>query len=354
MMNLKYLCSAALVVGISGPALAESLDRNELPLEMLFENGNAVRFSFTYTSPDASAAPVGGTGSVLNSYFTAGFAYKREINDRMDLGLFINQPYGADSGYTGGFLDGFQIDAQSNEIAAVLKYGFENNVSVYGGLRIVQSEFNLDLPAVFVPPSGYSLESGKDVGYGFLVGAAIEFPERAARIGLTYSSKVKHEFDSTEFGTMAFGKSEAELPQSVKLDARVALNSKTLLFGGIKWSDYSEFDVFAPGYAALVTPGSVIDYQEDSIDAFVGLGRKINDEWSVFGVASWTKKDDRQSSLRPYNGKVALALGAVYETGQFKITGGVQYEEYGDATTLLASYSGSNSINPFIQIGYSF
>ena len=353
-MNWKYYCSAALIVGINGPAMAESLDRNVLPLEMLFENGNSVRFSYKYTDPDASASPVGGEGSVLDSYSTIGFAYKQELGERMDIGVFINQPYGADSSYSGGFLDGFKIEAESNEVAVVLKYKFDNNVSIYGGPRIVQTEINLDLPAAFVPPVGYSFESGNDIGYGYLIGAAIEFPERAARIGITYSSKVKHSFDSEEFGTDAFGKSDTELPQSVRIDGRIALNSKTLLFGGWKWSDYSEFDVFAPGFDAIVGPGSVIDYEEDSIEAFVGLGRNINDEWSVFGIAGWTKKDDRASSLRPYDGKQTLALGAVYESGQIKITGGVQYEKYGDADTVFASYKDGDSINPFLQIGYSF
>lgn len=353
-MEWKHCCGVALVVGMSGPAFAESLGRNELPLEMLWDSGSSVRLSFTHTKPDASASPVGGSGDVLNSYSTFGFAYKQDLNDRMDLALFVNQPYGADSGYSGGFLDGFNIDLQSNEVAGVLKYKFDNNVSIYGGLRAVQTEVNLNLPAAFVPPGGYALASGKDLGFGYLIGAAIEFPERAARVSITYSSKVKHSFDSTEFGSTAFGQSEAELPQSIKLDARMALNSKTLIFGSVKWSDYSEFDIFAPGYAALATPGSVIDYQEDSIDAFLGLGRSLNDEWSVFGIASWTKKDDRASSLRPYDGKVALALGAVYESGQIKVTGGVQYEKYGDATTAFASYSGSSSVNPFLQIGYSF
>lgn len=353
-MNWKYCCSAALVVGLSGPALAESLDRNALPLDMLWESGNSVRLSFTFPKPDVSASPVGGSGSVLNSYVTYGFAYKQELNDRLDLGLFVNQPYGADGGYTGGFLDGYSLDVQSSEIAAVLKYKFDNNVSVYGGLRAVKTELDLTLPGSLVP-GGYTLNTGSDIGFGYLVGAAIEFPERAARVGLTYHSKIKHSFDSTEFGTTTFGQTEATLPQSLTLDGRTALNSKTLLFGSLKWADYSEFDVAAPGFGTLVVPGtSVIDYSTDSITANIGLGRKINDEWSVFGILDWTKSDGKASSLRPYDGATALTLGANYETGQIKVTGGVQYKKFRDATTALASYSGSSAVTPFLQIGYSF
>ena len=151
-----------------------------------------------------------------------------------------------------------------------------------------------------------------------------------------------------------FGKTEATMPQSVALDGRMALNSNTLVFGGLKWADYSEFDVAAPGFASLVAPGSVIDYTTDSITANIGFGRKINDEWSIFGILDWTKKDDKASSLRPYDGAIGLALGANYETGQVKVTGGVQYKKFGDANTGIATYEGSTAVTPFLQIGYSF
>jgi long-chain fatty acid transport protein len=352
-VNWKFYCSVALVVGMNGSAFAESLDRNALPLDMLWDRGNSVRLSFTFPNPDVSASPLGGSGSVLNSYITYGFAYKQELNDRLDLGLYVNQPYGADGGYIGGFLDGYSLNAQSSEIAAVLKYKFDNNVSIYGGLRSVRTELDLTLPGTIVP-GGYTLNTGSDVGFGYLIGVAMEIPERAARVGLTYQSKVKHSFDSTEFGTEAFGQTEAKLPQSLTLDGRVALNSKTLLFGSIKWADYSEFDVAAPGFSVLVVPGSVINYTTDSVIANIGLGRRLNDEWSVFGIMDWTKSDGKASALRPYDGATALTFGANYETGQIKVTGGVQYKKFGDAVVSAASYAGSTAVTPFLQIGYSF
>ena len=354
-MKLKHALGAAIVAAISGSAQAESLNRNSLPLDILWESGSTLQFSLTAANPKVSAAPAGGTGSVLKPYTTLGFAYKQQLNDKLALAVFVNQPFGALGEYNGGPLNGYSIDWKSNEIAAVLKLKFDNNVSVYGGLRAVQSELNLALPAAIVPPGGYKLATGADVGFGYLVGAAYEMPERGLRVGLTYNSSIAHEFNSSEFGTKAFGKTKATLPQSVTLDAQMALNSKTLLFGSVQWSEYSKFDVKAPGFATLVVPGaSVIDYKKDSLNAEIGLGRKINDEWSVFGIVDWTSKDGQASRLRPYDGAVGLALGGVYESGQIKVTGGVQFKKFGDATVGTSTYTGSTAVTPFVSVGYSF
>jgi len=349
-MNWNYLCSAAAVAALSGPAFAESLDRNALPLDMLWESGNSVRFSFTQPNPSVSAVPAGGTGSVLSKYTTAGFAYKRELNDRVDFGVFLNEPYGADGSSTGDTAGGRTLSVNSMELAAVVKYKFDNNVSVYGGLRAVETSIDMALPDA----GGYSLKADKDYGFGLLAGVAKEIPERGMRFGVTYHSKVKHSFDSIEFGA-APGTTTATMPQSLTIDGRMALNSSTLLFGSAKWADYSEFNLFAPTFAAAVVPGaSVINYTKDSITANMGLGRKINDEWSVFGIVDWTKKDGRETTLRPTDGGTGLTLGANYASGQIKITGGVQYKRFSDVTIGGANYTGGTALTPFLQVGYSF
>lgn len=351
-MKWNYLCSAAAVAALSGPAFAESLDRNALPLDMLWESGNSVRFSFTQPNPSVSAVPAGGTGSVLSKYTTAGFAYKRELNDRVDFGVFLNEPYGADGSSTGDTAGGRTLSVNSMELAAVVKYKFDNNVSVYGGLRAVETSIDMALPDVAPLAYGgltYLLKADKDYGIGFLAGVAKEIPERGMRFGITYHSKVKHSFDSTEFGVVP-STTTATMPQSLTVDGRMALNSKTLLFGSAKWADYSEFILNSPALGGA----PVINYGKDSITANIGLGRKINDEWSVFSIVDWTKKDNGESTLRPTDGGTGLTLGANYSSGQIKITGGVQYKRFSDVTIGGANYTGGTALTPFLQVGYSF
>ena len=348
-MKLKITTSAAILGALTSPALAGSLERNNMPVDLLFDSGNVLQFSYTAPRPNLSAAPFGSTGSVLNDFSTLGFAFKTDLSDDLAMGVFFNQPFGADNGYESGTLAGYAIDFVSNEIAVVLSYQMNPNLSFHGGLRSVQSELDLSMP-----PYGYTLQSGSDTGFGYLLGASYVVPERGARMTLTYQSSVKHTFDSTEFGSTAFGETEAELPQSLKLDGEIALSSNTLLFGSAKWSDYSNFDVAAPGFSALVAPGSVIDYQEDNINVSIGLGRSINDEWSVFGVLDAQLSDGEQTELRPYDGSQAVTLGARYSSGQFEVTAGAQYRQFGDSIVSGATFSGNHAVSPFVTVGYSF
>ena len=349
-MKLKITTSAAILGALTSPALAGSLERNNMPVDLLFDSGNVLQFSYTAPRPNLSAAPFGSTGSVLNDFSTLGFAFKTDLNDDLAIGVFFNQPFGADNGYESGPVAGYAIDFVSNEIAVVLSYQMNPNLSFHGGLRAVQSELNLSVP----PAGGYTLQSGSDTGFGYLLGASYVVPERGARMTLTYQSSVKHTFDSTEFGSTAFGETEAELPQSLKLDGEIALSSNTLLFGSVKWSDYSNFDVAAPGFSALVAPGSVIDYQEDNINVSIGLGRSINDEWSVFGILDAQLSDGEQTALRPYDGSQAVTLGARYSSGQFEVTAGAQYRQLGDSIVSGATFSGNHAVSPFVTVGYSF
>jgi len=353
-MKLKITTSAVILGAVATTASAGSLERNNMPIELLFDSGNVVQFSYTAPNLNLSAAPTStptspSTGSVLNDFTTLGLAFKTDINDDLALGVFFNQPFGADNGYEGGFVSGLAIDFQSNELAAVLSYQMNQNLSLHGGLRVVESELNQS-----IPPASYTLETGSDLGFGYLLGASYVVPERGARVTLTYQSSVKHSFESTEFGSTTFGNTETELPQSLKLDGEIALNSNTLLFGSVKWSDYSNFDVAAPGYMDIVDPVSVIDYNEDNINVSVGLGRSINDEWSGFGILEAQLADGEPNVLRPYDGSRALTLGARYTSGQYEITAGAQYRQFGDATVFGATFSGNDAVSPFLQIAYSF
>ncbi|WP_439104429.1 OmpP1/FadL family transporter [Celeribacter marinus] len=349
-MKLKLLTSAAIFGALAAPALAGSLERNNIPVELLFDSGNVVKLSYTAPRPNLSAAPFGSTGSVLNDFSTLGFAFKTDVNDDLALGVFLNQPFGADNGYASGGFEGYAIDFVSNEVAVVLSYQLNDNLSVHGGLRAVKSELDLAVP--FAP---YALNTGTDNGIGYLLGASYLIPERGARLTLTYNSSVQHDFDSKttfeaapDFVVTVPTQSEAKLPQSLKLDGEIALNSKTLLFGSVKWSDYSNFDI------------GLIDYKEDNINVSVGLGRSINDEWSVFGVLEAQLKDGEETALRPYDGSQALTLGARYSSGQYEVTAGVQYRQFGDAAVGVDGvvgpqpFGGNSAVSPFLTLAYSF
>ena len=157
-MNVKSILGASTVL-LMGASIAHAggLDRSRLPYAALFESGRYVELGFSNVRPDVSGtypALVGGgsTGDMANDYTTLSFAYKADINDKLAYALFINTPYGADAAYSQGFYTGLEAEWKSQQIAAILKYKATDNISVYGGLRYVQSEATIQLPSQLFGP----------------------------------------------------------------------------------------------------------------------------------------------------------------------------------------------------------
>ena len=93
-MTLKSTAGAALLVAMATQLQAGSIDRSRLPLDLLFESGNVLQFSANMPMPDVSSGPLGGTGTVFESYLTTGMAFRTELTDDLAFALFFNRPYG--------------------------------------------------------------------------------------------------------------------------------------------------------------------------------------------------------------------------------------------------------------------
>ena len=141
-------------------------------------------------------------------------------------------------------------DVKTYQISGVLAYDVNPNVKVYGGLRAQR----LDAEAAVSFVSNYSVKADDKWGYGWLVGAAYERPEIALRVALTYQSKISYDLDTAEtitsFATgrpRATPNTDVDTPQSVQLDFQTGVAPKTLVFGYIRWVDWSEFSVEPAG-----------------------------------------------------------------------------------------------------------
>ena len=132
-------------------ASAGGLDRSGNAYSVLFEDGDHVQLSFSSATPDVSGDYPGGlgggsTGNMAESFFSAGLALKYGVTDDIDLALFINQPYGANASYPDGAYTGLAAEWQSTQVAVLAKYQADERISIYGGLRAIQSQATVDLP----------------------------------------------------------------------------------------------------------------------------------------------------------------------------------------------------------------
>jgi long-chain fatty acid transport protein len=367
----RILTSAAALVAAAAGANAGGVERSTQSVAILFEQGRYAELSFGHFSPDVSGtlgSPLGGpfvpgnpSGDMSSSYNTVSLGYKMDLNDKMSLAVILDEPIGADVAYPGTFgaspypLAGTTAELTSSAITALLRYKFENNFSVHGGLRYQTVKGDVSIPFL----SGYSLNTQTDGQLGYVVGFAWEKPEIAARVALTYNSSITHNLASVETGPVpAVAGFETEVPQSVNLEFQTGVAKDTLLFGSIRWVDWSEFRIAPPAYAAITGGTALVEYAKDRVTYNIGIGRRLNEQWSVAATLGYEPSDgERTGNLGPTDGMVSYGLATTYTMDNVKITAGIRYVDIGAATTnppLDSVFRQNEGVGVGIRVGYTF
>ena len=187
---------------------------------------------------------------------------------------------------------------------------------------------------------------------------------------------IEHDFDITESGPLVDpdgpgpapalplldGRSTltVKTPKSWNLEFETGIDPNTLVFGSIRWVDWSSFRV-EPEKLLQVTGSGLVDL-DDTTTFTIGVGRTFTETWS--GVASVTYEksgNDLVSPLAPVNGQKGISLAAIYTQDRIKITTGISYTKLGDARpetgtpdTARAEIDGSHAWGVGIRVGYSF
>jgi long-subunit fatty acid transport protein len=358
-----FAMAASALTLLAGAATAGGIDRSRLSYGILYEEGNYLELGLSHVAPKVSGAlGPATTGDMANDYTSLSLSYKHQFSDKLHFGLFINQPYGADAAYTGAIYNGLNATWKSSQIAGVLRYEVTPAVSVYGGLRYVKSKANINLPAVLVGAPYNASGSTGDVGY--IVGAAFEKPEIALRVALTYESKIKHGFPTTEtwaaLGPLSpfVGTTNIELPQSIALDFQSGIAKDTLLFGSIRWTEWSVWNVSPPGYDFAV-PGAnseITGFDNDVMTYQLGVGRRLNENLSVFARIGYEKANGGTASrLAPTDGSRSFGIGGTYTRDNMKITAGLEYVKVGDAVDGSGVvFSGNSAVGFGMNVGFRF
>lgn len=360
MRNMFGVATAALV--LSGfAAQAGGLDKSGQSMGALFEKGRYMELSLGSVSPSVSgkdSALFGGlaTGDVANDYLQMGFAYKADINDKLSYAIIIDQPFGADVLYSSGIaLNGTMAKAEATAATVMLRYKLADRVSVHGGLRAQKSNAEITLRgAAYGPASGYNVKFDDDIGLGYSVGGAYEIPDIALRVAVTYNSAITHDFVSTENIAPTTSITKVKTPQSINVDFQSGIAQNTLLFGQIRWAEWSSFKV-----KPTVFNRDLVDL-DDTITYSLGIGRKFNDSWSgAFSMSYERAIDPLVSPLAPTDGRLGAMIAAIYTTGNVKVTTGVSYVRLGDATpvtagTPRASMTGSSALGVGVKVGFTF
>ncbi|MBL3550764.1 hypothetical protein [Rhodovulum sulfidophilum] len=379
---MKYAVGAAALAAVTtGPALAGGVERSNQSVSILFEQGTYVELGFSRFDPDVSGSSNSsglGSGEMAPGFSSYSLAYKQDLGENIAVALIVDEPVGADVSYSGTnnyplgstpptlTLDGANADVNSTGVTALLKYEFPSHFSLIGGVRAIKTSGTVSLPGVF----NYALDSSTETNFGYIVGVAWEKPEIAARVALTYSSSVTHDFEAHESfynpSTMSVVDDmtdlETEVPQSLTLEFQTGIAADTLIFGSVRWVDWSAFNI-SPEYYTGTPNGLGLDplvsYEHDVITYNLGLGRKFNENWSAAILVGYEKHEGTYTgNLGPTDGFRSIGLAATYTTGKVKVTGGIRYVEIGDAKTEFGPdttrFKGNDGVGVGLRVGYYF
>lgn len=366
MRHTATLSLAALLASTT-IAAAGGLDRSQNGYGILFEDGNRFELGLSSAMPEVTGshpAGIGGgtTGDMAGDDFAVSTAFKLEVNDRMGVAFFMNMPYQADASYAQGFYTGLDAQWESTGSSIVLSYDVSDRVTVYGGLRQVKSQATIAIPdqlnraglalagaagnaaaaalAASAPAGSlaYSAATESDTQTGWIAGAAYQRPEIALRVALTYEQGFTHSFGTTEtlpavaiVGAQSV--TDIEMPDTWTLDFQTGVAPGTLVFGSIRYADWSVWEVRPAGFESVFGT-EVTDFDNPVTTYRIGIGRQVTDNLSMFARATYEASNGGIASrLYPTDGTTGLGLGGTYTMGNSEITAGVEYQWLGDAET---------------------
>ncbi len=356
-MNKFLLTASAFALSATG-ALAGGLDRSGQSVGIIFEDGGYVELSFGMVMPSVTGTfAVGPTpsGNMAGSYSQFSLGVKQDINDKISIGIVLDEPYGASVDYPAGAypLAGTTAEVSSQALTAVGRYKVSDRFSVIAGIRTQSITGDIAITG------GYFLTMESAGDFGYLVGAAYEIPDIALRVALTYNSAIDTTLTGTEVGVGAVSL-DVTMPQSINLDFQTGIAADTLLFGSVRWAEWTAFDLMPPAYAAANGGDSLLDYDNDVFTYSLGVGRKFSDTFSgsiALGYEAATATAASPSSnLSPTDGYFSVQIGGKYTMDNMNISGGIRYVVLGDAitSTLGSSFTDNSAIGVGIKVGYSF
>ena len=241
---------------MASTALAGGIERTAQSVAPIFESGNYAEISVGSANPSITGTAAGqDSGNIGLSFTQVGLAVKTQINENLSFGLIYDQPYGADVAYattTTYPLRGLNASLDSNAVTALARYTFGNGFGVHAGVRHQTIEANIAVPAA----GGYTATAGSGSGTGYVAGVSYERPEIAMRIALTYNSEIESTHSTSEATTTPVLASTTDTlittPKSWNLEAQSGIAPGTLLFGSVRWVNWSDF-VINPSLYNTVT-----------------------------------------------------------------------------------------------------
>lgn len=331
---MKHFTKLAIAVSLTATAAhAGGVDRSGQDIGFIFEKGGYAALSYATVRPTVKAVGYP-FGDIANDYTSSSLAFKMDLNDKLSLGLLMDQPYGAVVTYP-SFVDA-NARLNTSAITAMARYKLNDAISVHGGLSYTSIDGIYNSAG---PSAAVTINRSTDMGY--VLGAAWEKSDIAARVALTY-------FSGSDL-VDPLSNSAFNAPPAVNLDFQTGVAANTLVFGSVRWADWS-------GTVIKIAGSNEITYRNDSLTYALGVGHKFNDNWSAAITLGYeAAQGGIASGLAPTDGSKSIGLGVTYTTGNIKISGGLRSVTLGDAVSAgPISWQDNTATAAGIKVAFTF
>lgn len=303
----------------AGSVQAGGFTRGDADTEILYEDGSvAARGGVIYVVPKRSYETINGAAATdddySKNYAIPSFSAKARISENLSCAFTYTQPFGAKSEYGS---QAQAADAAADVAGGSLPNAVRNSkfyTNEYGGTCAVNFDVGPGqlyfLGGGFVESFDYketktlgTLELEDSAAGGYRIGAAYEITEYALRAELMYRSQVDHDA-SGKFrpagllGLFLPGEVSAtgsgSLPQSLELNLQSGVAPGWLVFGSVKWTDWSVLQTLNYTIPALAGIGQNPNLQknffwQDGWTITGGVGHSFNDNVSGAVTLTWDK-----------------------------------------------------------------
>lgn len=166
------------------------------------------------------------------------------------------------------------VDLSFKSTVLALTYKVNDRVDIFGGIKYSVGSATGN---VLIDPHG-DLAASEAAGTAPVVGVSYSIPDIALRVTATYQGKTEtsHSTTRTYDGVKSeLANTKAALPESFTLDFQSGIATDTLLFGSIHRAKWGDAQIFFNGSSKPKSTWT------DSTSYSLGVGRKLNESWSV-------------------------------------------------------------------------
>ncbi|MCW4152509.1 outer membrane protein transport protein [Halomonas sp. 18H] len=243
------------------------------------------------------------------------FAFKTDLNERMDFGLSVSAPYGLSTKYDNDWIGRYhaiETELETIDIQPTFNYQATDRLDLAFGLRAQYADATLSraidlgyagaklgqLPQAAIGNADGMVEvTGDDWGYGYTLGALFQATDQT-RLGISYRSEVdltlegdvRYRSDNPTgqqvlAGVQAMGKrrdaggtADLTTPANMNLGIYHEVSDRFALMANAEWTEWSSFDELV-----VESGGQDISTTEENWNdtwAFsVGANYKVNRQW---------------------------------------------------------------------------